>query len=217
MGRKSSEERREEIVQALLDLTAERGTRDVSTQAIADRVGIAQPTVFRHFPTRDAIFRAALDSIGRKLLDVLTPMLSGRGPADTRLRKLLTRQLRFISRRKGLPRLLFSERLHLEDPELKAVVRNIMARYTSRLETLLQEGIVQGYFRQDLDTGETARLIVAMIQGLVMRWSLSDFEFPLEQQGEVLWRFLEPVLATPGSSPPAASPLPQSLHSSTGE
>lgn len=217
MGRKSSEERREEIVQALLDLTAERGTRDVSTQAIADRVGIAQPTVFRHFPTRDAIFRAALDSIGRKLLDVLTPMLSGRGPADTRLRKLLTRQLRFISRRKGLPRLLFSERLHLEDPELKAVVRNIMARYTSRLETLLQEGIAQGYFRQDLDTGETARLIVAMIQGLVMRWSLSDFEFPLEQQGEVLWRFLEPVLATPGSSPPAASPLPQSLHSSTGE
>ncbi len=217
MGRKSSEERREEIVQALLDLTAERGTRDVSTQAIADRVGIAQPTVFRHFPTRDAIFRAALDSIGRKLLDVLTPMLSGRGPADTRLRKLLARQLRFISRRKGLPRLLFSERLHLEDPELKAVVRNIMARYTSRLETLLQEGIAQGYFRQDLDTGETARLIVAMIQGLVMRWSLSDFEFPLEQQGEVLWRFLEPVLATPGSSSPAASPLPQSLHSSTGE
>ncbi|MGM0554025.1 MAG: TetR/AcrR family transcriptional regulator, partial [Pseudomonadota bacterium] len=153
MGRKSSEERREEIVQALLDLTAERGTRDVSTQAIADRVGIAQPTVFRHFPTRDAIFRAALDSIGRKLLDVLTPMLSGRGRADARLRKLLARQLRFISRRKGLPRLLFSERLHLEDPELKAVVRNIMARYTSRLETLLQEGIAQGRFRQDLDTG----------------------------------------------------------------
>ncbi|AGA32488.1 Transcriptional regulator, TetR family [Thioalkalivibrio nitratireducens DSM 14787] len=207
MARKPTEERREEIVQALLALAAERGASNVSTQAIADRVGIAQPTIFRHFPTRDAIFRAALDSIGRKLLDVLTPILSGRGPADTRLRKLLTRQLRFISRRKGLPRLIFSERLHLEDPELKVVVRSIMDRYTSRLETLLQEGTGQGCFRQDLEAAETARLIVAMIQGLVMRWSLSDFEFPLDQQGEVLWRLLEPaLLAQPTRSPSAPGP-----------
>ncbi|WP_018168396.1 TetR/AcrR family transcriptional regulator [Thioalkalivibrio sp. ALMg9] len=204
MQRKSGDERREEIVQALLDLTAERGARDVSTQAIADRVGIAQPTIFRHFPTRDAIFRAALESIGRRLLDVLTPMLSGRGSADVRLRNLLTRQLRFISRRKGLPRLIFSERLHLEDPELKAVVRDIIDRYTSRLEELLREGVTQGCFRQDLETAETARLIVAMIQGLVMRWSLSDFEFPLDQQGDVLWRLLEPALRAPQDQPTQA-------------
>ncbi|WP_019624042.1 TetR/AcrR family transcriptional regulator [Thioalkalivibrio thiocyanoxidans] len=205
MKRKSGEERREEIVRALLDLTAEHGARDVSTQDIADRVGIAQPTIFRHFPNRDAIFRAALDSIGRKLLDVLTPMFSGRGSADVRLRKLLARQLRFISRRKGLPRLIFSERLHREDPELKAVVRDIIDRYTSRLEELLREGISQGCFRRDLQPAETARLIVAMIQGLVMRWSLSDFEFPLDQQGEVLWRLLEPALRTPEPPPPQGS------------
>ena len=212
MKRKSGEERREEIVRALLDLTAERGTREISTQAIADRVGIAQPTIFRHFPTRDAIFRAALDSIGRKLLDVLTPMLSGRGPADVRLRKLLSRQLRFISRRKGLPRLIFSERLHLEDPELKAVVRDIIDRYTARLEELLRDGVHQGCFRQDLDTAETARLIVALIQGLVMRWSLSDFEFPLDQQGDVLWRLLEPALCAPQSQPTQApDPQPNSF------
>ncbi|WP_019593499.1 TetR/AcrR family transcriptional regulator [Thioalkalivibrio sp. ALM2T] len=205
MKRKSGEQRREEIVQALLDLTAEHGTRDVSTQAIADRVGIAQPTIFRHFPTRDAIFRAALDVIGRKLLDVLAPMLSGRGAADVRLRKLLTRQLRFISRRKGLPRLIFSERLHREDPKLKAVVRDIIDRYTAQLEGLLREGVSQGCFRQDLEPAETARLIVAMIQGLVMRWSLSDFEFRLDQQGDVLWRLLEPALRAPQSQPGQAS------------
>ncbi|ADC72804.1 transcriptional regulator, TetR family [Thioalkalivibrio sp. K90mix] len=213
MKRKSGEERREEIVQALLDLTAEHGARDVSTQAIADRVGIAQPTIFRHFPTRDAIFRAALDSIGRKLLDVLTPILSGRGSADVRLRKLLTRQLRFISRRKGLPRLIFSERLHQEDPALKAVVRDIIDRYTSRLEELLREGVTQGSFRGDLEPAETARLIVAMIQGLVMRWSLSDFEFPLDQQGDVLWRLLEPALQAPQGQP-AQAPGP---HSNTSD
>jgi AcrR family transcriptional regulator len=192
--RKSGEERREEIVQAVLDLAAEQGVKQVTTQAIADRVGIAQPTVFRHFKTRDAILRAALEWIGKGLLTVVTPILAGRGPADVRLRQLLTRQLQFISQRKGLPRLLFSERLHLEDPELKAVVRRIMENYTDRVSMLLAEGVAEGCFRSDLDTDETARLIVSLVQGLVMRWSITDFEMPLEAQGDAVWRLLEPAL-----------------------
>jgi AcrR family transcriptional regulator len=193
--RKSGEERREEIIQAVLDLAGERGVGQVTAQAIADRVGIAQPTVFRHFKTRDAILRAALEWIGKGVLTVLTPIFAGPGPADARLRQLLSRQLQFISQRRGLPRLLFSERLHLEDPELKAVVRRIMDTYTGKLRALLDEGVVEGSFRPDLDTEEAARLIVALVQGLVMRWSISDFEFPLEAQGDALWRFLEPALA----------------------
>jgi AcrR family transcriptional regulator len=192
--RKSGEERREEIVQAVLDLAAEQGVKQVTTQAIADRVGIAQPTVFRHFKTRDAILRAALEWIGKGLLTVVTPILAGRGPADVRLRQLLTRQLQFISQRKGLPRLLFSERLHLEDPELKAVVRRIMENYTDRVSMLLAEGVAEGCFCSDLDTDETARLIVSLVQGLVMRWSITDFEMPLEAQGDAVWRLLEPAL-----------------------
>jgi TetR/AcrR family transcriptional regulator len=192
--RKSSDERREEIIQAVLELAAEQGVKQVTTQAIADRVGIAQPTVFRHFKTRDAILRAALEWISKGLMAVLTPLLSGRGPADVRLRQLLTRQLQFISQRRGLPRLLFSERLHLEDPELKAVVVRIMESYRSRVSALLSEGVGQGCFRDDLDADETAALIVALIQGLVMRWSLTDFSTPLDEQGEALWRLLHPAL-----------------------
>ena len=192
--RKSGEERQEEIIQAVLDLAAEQGVKQVTTQAIADRVGIAQPTVFRHFKTRNAILHAALEWIGKGLLTVLTPILAGGGPPDVRLHQLLNRQLQFISQRKGLPRLLFSERLHLEDPQLKEVVRRIMDAYTGHLQALLSEGIEQGCFREDLDPEETSWLIVAMIQGLVMRWSLSDFSLPLAEQGDVLWRLLEPAL-----------------------
>lgn len=197
--RKSGEERREQIIQAVLELAAEQGVKQVTTQAIADRVGIAQPTVFRHFKTRDAILRAALEWIGKGLFTMLTPILAGRGPADERLRQMLSRQLQFISQRKGLPRLLFSERLHLEDPELKAVVRRIIESYTDRVSALLAEGVDEGCFRNDLDTDETARLIVSLIQGVVMRWSISDFELPLAAQDQVLWRLLEPALAARGS------------------
>lgn len=192
--RKSHETRRGEIIQSALDLVAETGGRDVTAQAIADRVGIAQPTVFRHFPTRSAIFRAAMEWAATALFGSLA-MASGPGElADTRLRRLLQRQFAFINAQRGVSRLLFSDRLHQEDPALKATVRRIMERYTAYLQTIIQDGIDSGRFRQTLDPEGTARFVVAEIQGVVMRWSIYDFEFRLEDEVDAVWRVLESAL-----------------------
>jgi hypothetical protein len=130
-------------------------------------------------------------------------VLAGRGPADRRLRQLLQRQLEFISRRRGVPRVLFSERLHHEDPELKAVVRRVMDNYTGKIADLLAAGQAEGSFRAQLEPRETAVMIVALIQGLVMRWSISDFTLDLEAQGEAVWRLLAPMLLADARAGPA--------------
>lgn len=193
--RKSGEQRREEIVQAVIELAAESNSGQISAQAIADRVGIAQPTVFRHFKNRDGILEAVAQWIAHNLLGTVHSVATGAGPADGRLRLLLARQLSFVASHPGLPRLLFSERLHEENARLKQAVRTIMDDYTTILSGLLREGIVDGTFRSDLEVEQTARLILAMIQGLVMRWSIHDFEFDLPGQADVIWRLLERALA----------------------
>lgn len=158
---KPHEERKQEIIEAAMELAAEQGVKRVTTQAIADRVGIAQPTVFRHFKTRDAIFAAAIDWLAMGLFKALGVFFTGSGPADERLRKLIARQLEFISKNKGLPRLLFSDRLHLESPSLKAAVQKVMNRYTEQIANLIREGQESGCFRADLDPDETGRYVAA--------------------------------------------------------
>ncbi|MFW5926982.1 MAG: TetR/AcrR family transcriptional regulator [Wenzhouxiangella sp.] len=192
--RKSGEERRVEIVQAVMELAAEDGAGQITAQAIADRVGIAQPTVFRHFRTRDHILEAVMAWIARHLLGIVSEIAAGSGSAEDRLKTLLERQLLFISRHRGLPRLLFSERLHTESTPLKQSVRRIMATYTSTVAGLIREGMEEGRFREDLDAEETAQMVLALVQGLVMRWSISDFDFPLEDRSAALWRLLQPAL-----------------------
>lgn len=192
--RKSHETRREEIILSALDLAAETGTKKVTAQAIADRVGIAQPTVFRHFKNRSAIFRGAMEWIANALFAVLEKGNGSDAPADERLHKLLGRQLAFIGKRRGVARMLFSDRLHLEDPQLKLTVRRIMERYMGHLEVIIRDGVESGCFCRSLDPVETSHFIAAMVQGLVMRWSIYDFEFCLEDEAEALWRFLVPVL-----------------------
>ena len=54
--RRDASRNREAVIGAAIELYAERP--DVSVEEIADASGVARTTVYRHFPTRDDLFRA---------------------------------------------------------------------------------------------------------------------------------------------------------------
>ncbi|MFE0099578.1 TetR/AcrR family transcriptional regulator [Streptomyces sp. NPDC059009] len=59
MARMSAEERRESVIRAAMTEFARGGYKGTSTEAIAKRVGVSQPYLFRLFPGKQAIFQAA--------------------------------------------------------------------------------------------------------------------------------------------------------------
>ncbi|KPI07972.1 transcriptional regulator, TetR family [Actinobacteria bacterium OK074] len=59
MVRMSAEERRESVVRAAVAEFSRRGYYGTSTEAIAQRVGVSQPYLFRLFPGKKAMFMAA--------------------------------------------------------------------------------------------------------------------------------------------------------------
>lgn len=59
MVRMSAEERRESVVRAAMSEFAQGGYKGTSTEAIARRVGVSQPYLFRLFPNKEAMFLAA--------------------------------------------------------------------------------------------------------------------------------------------------------------
>ncbi|MFI7276232.1 TetR/AcrR family transcriptional regulator [Streptomyces sp. NPDC049879] len=60
-GRMSAEERRESVIRAAVTEFARGGYAGTSTAAIAQRVGVSQPYLFRLFPDKRAIFLAAAE------------------------------------------------------------------------------------------------------------------------------------------------------------
>ncbi|MFE9405314.1 TetR/AcrR family transcriptional regulator [Streptomyces sp. NPDC006530] len=59
MVRMSAEERRESVIRAAMIEFARSGYHGTSTEAIARRVGVSQPYLFRLFANKQAIFQAA--------------------------------------------------------------------------------------------------------------------------------------------------------------
>ena len=73
--RPSADSTRERILDAALDVFAERSFDGASTREIALRSGVTQPLLNYHFSTKVELWRAAVD----RLFALLTSTLSARG------------------------------------------------------------------------------------------------------------------------------------------
>ncbi|MBF6045044.1 TetR family transcriptional regulator [Streptomyces sp. NRRL B-1677] len=83
MVRMSAEERRESVIRAAVTEFSRAGYKGTSTEAIARRVGVSQPYLFRLFPTKEAIFLAAARRCLEETREVFEKAVEGAPPRGT--------------------------------------------------------------------------------------------------------------------------------------
>jgi AcrR family transcriptional regulator len=207
--RKPAEERKSEIVEATLRLADKVGPDRLATGQIAEAVGLTQAALFRHFPKKQDLWEAVAARIGEKFQQRWLAI--ERGPADPldRLRGIVAAQLKLIQSMPAIPAILFSRELHVENRALRVIFAEFMKNFHQRVERLIDAGQRDGRLRGDIEPRDAAFLVIGLVQGLVLRWSLSGRSFDLPAEGG---RLLGVQLATFGAAPAANkdSPGPES-------
>jgi len=185
-ARKPAAERQQEIVEMALRLLSELGEGGLSTQTIADHVGITQAGLFRHFPTKNDLWIAVLSEIERLARHAWERAGREGGPAVVRLRRILLAQLKLVEEYPAVPTLLFSTgRLAAEDVVHPIHVR-IMTALRSRIteELLVAEQECGRDIR--IDALDMESLLLGVVQNCVLRWSLTGRRFDLLAEGDRL-------------------------------
>jgi len=112
--RHTAEERRAEVLKAAVAEFALHGLHGTSTEAIAKRIGISQPYIFRLFPSKKELFLAAIDqcfdrveaAFGSAAQDASTTPESGTpvvaSPVEARLHAMGHAYLRLMAKRELL-------------------------------------------------------------------------------------------------------------------
>lgn len=164
--------RPDEIISAALAEFGDKGFASTSMGSIAARAGIARPTVYLYYPTKDAIFEAAVTDRMGGMVSRAQDIMAVDAPFDDMLERVLRN---YYDRIVGtdaavLIRVLIAEGGRF--PALTAFFRTTMlGTLESLLATLISKGIARGEVRaqvQEMDLKVViAPAVFTMVFGLI--------------------------------------------------
>lgn len=184
--------RRKQIADAALEIIAHHGLNGFTTLALAQHVGIAEGTIFRHFRSKREVVLAAIGRIEEAMFSE-QPGPSGDPLED--LGRFFRRRMRIMGASPGMARLFFSEELaRAAGQEGEQQVQQMQRRSLDFMRSCLESAHDKGLTRQ----GTTPELLLVIVHGaalaLVHGAMLGATEEALPARAERIWQGIEPLL-----------------------
>lgn len=170
----SAHERRLATIRSVIELASARNPSDITTAAIADHMHLTQGALFRHFPSKDAIWGAVMEWVADGLIQRLDTAVEGAATPLAALEAMFLTHIAFVADHPGVPRMMFGELQRADPSPAKRAAQTIIQRYGERLRRLLEAGRTAGDIAADLDIDAAATLFIGTVQGLVMQSLLAD-------------------------------------------
>lgn len=188
--------RRSQLIAATIELIAEHGYAGCSLQRIADAAGITKAAVIYHFDSKNAVLRAAyetvIESLTTRVEADITAASSAAGAVDAYLTSLIghmadhPRHVRVLVEALGA-----AEAIGIEDG------RHSAARWRP-LAALIDAAVAAGEYHSEVDSRTLAIILSGAIDAVVAE-TLTDPTFDLTTAGTTLLTTLHRAADRSGS------------------
>jgi TetR/AcrR family transcriptional regulator len=157
-------------VRALLELAYAISPDQISTAAIAERMGVSHAALFRHFPSREALWAEAVHWATTEL-DRSFQAVARRDLDDplAELEALLLAHGAFLEAHPGLIRMFFAELQRPETSPAREEGKAFMNRFRRRLAALISVAQGQGRLDSQPEAAQLAEMLLALCQGLMLQ------------------------------------------------
>src|ERR1700726_1655597 len=132
------------------------GGPDASLEAVAKRAGVGIGTLYRHFPTREALFEAVYRREVEQLGELAEQLKSAAAPVDA-LRRWLRANVELVATKKGM-----SAALALAVHGSSELYAYTFDRLTKAVGALLDRAVAAGEIRSDIGPEDLLRALVGM-------------------------------------------------------
>ena len=155
--------RQGQIAEAALRIISKRGVRRLTAAALAEEVGIADGTIFRHFRNKDEIVHAAIDLFETELESTFPP---AEGEPLERLGRFLVSRLELVRESPDLLRLAFNDRLAEAAGEEGAQrVERLVGRSVTFVHQCLEEAQSRGHVTREAPLLLLVWMVIGVIRG----------------------------------------------------
>lgn len=161
-------ETRDSLLNAAAALLGEGGLAEATTQKVARRAGVAEGTIYRHFPSKEALLDAVFIRAWGRLGDDLEARLPSRRDPERRLRAFLPALLGVIGGHPDEAALLRLEFAHLIGETAGCPVPKGSGRFIALMEEAIRLAQSAGKVRRNLDPQISSTLIY---NGISKTWA----------------------------------------------
>jgi AcrR family transcriptional regulator len=159
--------RRAEIVEAAKALFAAKGFEPTSIREIGDAAGILSGSLYHHFKTKEEILDEIIREYALGLLHAYQQALTVETDSQSALEALIRTAIQEISRKREEHAILMQEFKYLSRHENFGYLRDIRQQIYKLWDSVLQDGVRTGKFRQDINLHLTQRIIINAINSTV--------------------------------------------------
>jgi AcrR family transcriptional regulator len=177
---RNADESRERILSAAVEVFAEGGYRGASIGAIATRAGISQSGLLHHFPTKEVLLAAVVDA--RRADHRQAYLVAKAEDPDLGFMTALVELMRRGTRDRDLTRLFTVVIAEASSPSHPAHewAQDRYGRTTETVTEALREAQERNVLRADFDPGVVAVTLLATMDGLQLRDSLTPHVVAIE-------------------------------------
>jgi AcrR family transcriptional regulator len=174
--------RREEILDAAVQLFATNGFANTEMQQLADTAGVGKGTLYRYFPSKDTLFLAAADRLMVRMRHAIDAAIEGVDDPFQRIRRAIRAFLEFFNERPERVELLIQERAHFKDRQKPTFIQHREVN-VERWRALYRDLIAQGRLRA-MPPERISDVIGDLMYGTIFTNYFAGLRKPLDAQAE---------------------------------
>lgn len=169
-------ERRVQILQALAAMLEQPGGERVTTAALAQRLGVSEAALYRHFASKAQMFEGLIEFIEQSVFSLVNQIIEREQLAGAESAALGARQaakvvdmlIQFAEKNPGLARVLVGDALVFEHERLQQRINQFFDKIEATLKQCLRDGRDDAPLR--------ASVLVAFVAGRLQRFVRSGFK-----------------------------------------
>lgn len=189
-------DRREEIIQAGIEIFAAKGYYNTHIAEIVESVGIAKGTFYLYFNSKKDLFVSLIKRYEDIFLDLFDIDILAAETEDLRLffSELLKKIFSLYKKNENLSIIILREAVAVND-KFREEFKEMEARRFQRINSLYQFLLDNNYLNQEVDYDYFICVFVGIMESIVMRrLLLSEQEFNVEEAADKASIYLEKAI-----------------------
>jgi len=192
-------DKHQRILDAAIEVIAEKGFFHSRVSAIARRAGVADGTVYLYFKNKDELLMAAIDSAFHGFISRARAELAGLTDPREKLRRMAFLHLDALGSNRSMA-IVFQTELRHSAKFLAQFSHKLLVEYFDLIKGVLREGQEAGVFRSELPIKIAVNCFFGAVDEMVTAWVLSDKdrETPLSSVADIIVDILLRGMGTEG-------------------